>query len=93
MISFVDPRGVAGSDPLLYELAHPLEAGSTIGLMANGFPDSVAFLECVAAALSDELDSASFVRFDKGNASMAAPIEMLDEAAERCDVIVAAYGH
>ena len=48
-----------------------------IGLLANGFPDSVAFLDQVQAALAEALPEARFHRWDKGNASIQAPDAML----------------
>ena len=45
MIEFVDPRAEPGAPVESYELSVDLEAQpSTIGLVANGFPDSEAFL-------------------------------------------------
>ncbi len=92
MLEFHDPRGVPSTQATPYELSHPLERGSTIALMANGFPDSVEFLDHIAIALGELLDDASFVKFNKGNASALASDEMLASAAE-CDAVVAAYGH
>lgn len=92
MVTFVDPRGVAATEPLPYELHAGLEPGSRIALMANGFPDSAAFLEHVATALTPLLPGVEFDRFDKGDASTLASESMLDDAA-RCDAVIAAYGH
>lgn len=76
-----------------YDLANPLRDGATIGLMANGFPDSDAFLEHVANALSARLPAVGFNRYNKGNASKLADPTMLNEVADRCDAVIAAYGH
>lgn len=92
MLQFHDPRGVPSIEPTSYELSHPLGPGSTIALMANGFPDSVNFLEHISTAIADLLDNVTFVRFDKGNASALASDDMLATAAE-ADAVVAAYGH
>lgn len=93
MVTFVDPRGVPESDALPYQLANPLDDGTVIGLMANGFPDSDNFLDHVADAVSSRLPGVSFARFDKGNASRLADEAMLSEVAERCGAVIAAYGH
>lgn len=93
MVSFVDPRGVPGTAALHYGLRTPLREGATIGLMANGFPDSDVFLDHIADAVSARLPAARFARFNKGNASKLADESMLDEAAEQCDAVIAAYGH
>ena len=40
-INFVDPRGESAIEPEQYKLATSLDPGTTVGLLANGFPDSV----------------------------------------------------
>ena len=92
MVTFVDPRGVTATEPFAYNLVHPLEPGSRVALMANGFPDSVAFLEHIAEALEPLLPGVEFDRFDKGDASKLASESMLTDAA-RADAVIAAYGH
>jgi len=64
-----------------------------LGLLANGFPDSEPFLDRLEKSLSTRLPQASFVRFNKYNASAQVTNEMRDEAVERCDAVIAAYGH
>jgi GTPase len=93
MVSFVDPRGVPADAVLSYDLQHPLGDGAVIGLMANGFPDSVTFLDHVANAVSARLPAVRFERYDKGNASKLADTAMLDAVEADCDAVIAAYGH
>lgn len=90
---FVDPQPAPSAAADVYDLATPLGPGATIGLFANGFPDSVAFLAKVEAALGRRLDNPSFVHMDKGNASRLATDDEVASIAERCDAVVAAYGH
>lgn len=92
-MQFVDPQPAPSAPAAVYDLSAPLGSGSSIGLFANGFPDSVAFLDKVEIALSAQLDSPSFIRFDKGNASRLATEDEVAAAAEQCDAVVAAYGH
>lgn len=92
-MQFVDPQPAPSTPAEVYDLATPLDTGSAIGLFANGFPDSVAFLDKVEAALAAQLDGATFIRFNKGNASRLATEEEVAAAAEQCDAVVAAYGH
>ncbi len=92
-MQFVDPRSEPATTPDPYDLAAPLEAGATIGLFANGFPDSVAFLGHVQKALSELVPGISFVTADKGNASRVASDDEVSTLADRCDAVVAAYGH
>lgn len=93
MVTFVDPRGVPATETIPYDLADPLADGTVIALMANGFPDSDTFLDCVAEAVGQRLPGASFARFDKGNASRLADEAMLDEVARTATAVIAAYGH
>lgn len=90
---FVDPRPAPSTAADQYDLAAPLGPGATIGLFANGFPDSEAFLGKVEAALADRLDGPTFVHMNKGNASRLATDDEVTSIAERCDAVVAAYGH
>ena len=92
-IEFHDPRAEpqATADP--YELSIDLSQPITIGLVANGFPDSVRFLDHVEKALAQEIPNASFARYDKGDASAVIGGRMLHDIEERCDAVVAAYGH
>lgn len=94
MIEFLDPRGAPGTPIEPYELN--IDAGSgpiTIGLLANGFPDSVRFLDQVGRALAAANPEATFVRYDKGDASSVVSDVMLDDLVDRCQAVVAAYGH
>lgn len=93
-ITFVDPRAEPGAEIEPYALQADLDAdGLTIGLLANGFPDSVAFLDQVEKALAEALPEATFRRWDKGNASAVASPAMLEEMRSTCQAVVAAYGH
>ncbi len=93
MVTFVDPRGLPGAAALPYTLETPLSDGATIGLMANGFPDSDTFLDHIADAVSARLPAVRFKRYNKGNASSLADDAMLSDVAENCDAVIAAYGH
>ncbi len=92
-VTYVDPRGEPARETESYELRDPLEEGVTVGLMANGFPDSVAFLDRVEEALTALVPGATFRRYDKGNASALASASMLDAIAAECRTVVGAYGH
>ena len=70
-----------------------LDSEVTIGLLANGFPDSVRFLDCVEEALQAELPGISTLRFNKGNASILAGDQLLDGITKECRAVVTAYGH
>jgi hypothetical protein len=70
-----------------------LAPGETVGLFANGFPDSVAFLEHVGAALTAALPGVGVRLWNKGNASALASEQHLGEIQAECTAVVAAYGH
>lgn len=92
-IEFLDPRAEPLAAPEPYELARQLEPGTTIALLANGFPDSVPFLRHVEAALGEAYEGLTFTHFDKGDASVVVSDEMLDEIEADCQAVIAAYGH
>lgn len=94
MIEFFDPRAAPGTPVDPYELGIALgDEPVTIGLLANGFPDSVAFLDHVEKSLTTLVPGARFARYDKGNASAVVSDQMLGEIVAECRAVVAAYGH
>ena len=94
VIEFLDPRAEPGTPVEPFTLSIDLSSGGgDIGLLANGFPGSVAFLEHVAAALAEVVPGATFHRYDKGDASSVVSDEMLDTIVAECRAVVAAYGH
>ena len=92
-MEFLDPRGEPSRPIDDYAQTATLEVGQTVGLFANGFPDSVAFLQHIEKALSHHLPGVNFVHYDKGNASALASEDDLSSIAETCSAVVAAYGH
>ena len=92
-IQYHDPRAVRLAPPVPYQLKAKLDGPLSVGLLANGFPDSVAFLDAVQAALAPALPAASFKRYDKGNPSIPANEDLLTRIAAECDVVASAYGH
>ena len=53
MIEYLNPDASVGVEETPYELSLVMDEGETtpIGLLANGFPDSVEFLDELGAAL------------------------------------------
>jgi len=92
-ISFLDPRGESAVDPTPYERSTPLDSDVTVGLLANGFPDSVEFLEAVGEAITALRPDIQLARWNKGDASAIAGDSILDEIEAECAAVVAAYGH
>jgi hypothetical protein len=92
-ISFLDPRGESAVEPTPYDLSTRLDPGVTVGLLANGFPDSVEFLDAVGEAITARRPDIQLARWNKGNASAIANDTMLGEIEAECVAVVAAYGH
>ena len=92
-ISFLDPRGKSAVEPTPYDLSTRLDPGVTVGLLANGFPDSVEFLDAVGEAVTARRPDIQLARWNKGDASASANDTMLGEIEAECVAVVAAYGH
>lgn len=94
MVRFLDPRADVAADVEPYELMADWSQGPpAIGLLANGFPDSVAFLDQVGEAIHRRLPAAVLRSWNKGNASAPASDQLLDGIAAEVHAVVAAYGH
>jgi hypothetical protein len=92
-LQFVDPRGESAIEPHAYDRSVALDSKTTVGLLANGFPDSVAFLRAVRDAIAALRPDVGFVCYDKGDASAAAADDMLSEIKGACSAVITAYGH
>tara|TARA_R100000306_G_scaffold38404_1_gene38318 strand:+ start:272 stop:556 length:285 start_codon:yes stop_codon:yes gene_type:complete len=94
VVHFLDPRADVAAAPEPYEAAADWSGGApSIGLLANGFPDSVAFLAEVGEAIRRRLPGVELRSWDKGNASAPASDQLLDGIAAEVKADVAAYGH
>jgi hypothetical protein len=95
-LRFHDPRALPGAAAEPYHLAldpaHPLD-GITVGLLANGFPDSVRFLGHLGEALAAAAPGIALEHYDKRDASSLASDTLLDRIGSSCRAVVAAYGH
>ena len=65
----------------------------TIGLLANGFPDSVSFLDKIGEAVQTEEPGITLAFYNKGNPSIPANDDILNEIETNCDAVITAYGH
>lgn len=95
MLTYHDPRAPTATAVMPYELGIDLRGSNqvTIGFLANGFPDSENFIAAVASAMQKRLPAMTPLFWNKGNASITVPEAMLGEIEERCQALVAAYGH
>ena len=95
MIQYHDPRGKVVVEHYPYHLGITLKGSNktTVGLLANGFPDSENFLAHIADVLAAEMPGLVLKRFNKGNPSIPASKEILQGIGDHCQAVIAAYGH
>ena len=95
MIEFHSPQGqrAVPADPYTLGIDLTSDGAPVVGLLANGFPDSENFLKHIGAELEQLIQGVDVRLWNKGNASIAAPQEMLDEIKSQCHAVIAAYGH
>ncbi len=93
-MEYHDPRAELRQECLPYELGVDLASieSPKVAFLANGFPDSVPFLDLIADAIRETIPGLKTLSLNKGDASIVAPQRMLDELAD-ADAAVAAYGH
>jgi len=92
-VHYHDPRAALPTAPLAYTLGADFAQPLTIGLLANGFPDSAEFLEALEHSLRTALPNASFRHYNKGNPSIPATEAMLATIVTECQAVASAYGH
>jgi hypothetical protein len=94
-VTFLDPRppiSVAASVAAPAAFTGP--AGrARFGLLANGFPDSGAFLHELAASIGVLHPGSSFRFVEKARPPDALSDDQLQVLTGECDLVVAAYGH
>ena len=93
MVDYHDPRAATRIEHTPYSLGVTMHTGATIGLLANGFPDSQNFLDAVGRALEEQLPGITLKSWNKGDASVPASGDTLSEITSTCDGAIAAYGH
>ena len=95
MIEYHNPDAAVGIEETPYDLSVTMNAAEpvSIGLLANGFPDSVEFLDEVGTALRELLPNIDVHAYNKGNASIPASEQLLGEIGGECVGVIAAYGH
>ncbi len=95
MIEYLSPEARVGVEETPYELSVKVssEDATSLGLLANGFPDSVEFLDALGNALQKLRPGIAVHAYNKGNASIAANEQLLGEIGGECVGVIAAYGH
>ena len=94
-IEYHNPDARVGVEETPYELSVKVnpDESTSIGLLANGFPDSVEFLDELGAALQQLRPGVVVHAYNKGNASIPANEQLLGEIGGECVGVIAAYGH
>lgn len=96
MIEYLAPTAEPGVPIEPYEGWTAWAPGTTVGLLANSFPGSVAFLARVGRALEGRVPGLQYRSFDKGRTSGSSVPLTPDRVAgitRECEVVVTAYGH
>ncbi|TML20125.1 MAG: hypothetical protein E6G39_00275 [Actinobacteria bacterium] len=94
-VSFLDPRPQFVESPQSFERLQlrSIPSSPTIGLLANGFPDSAQFLDALAQRVAVTIDRARFERVTKVSPPTPLTATQLSLLTESCDAVIAAYGH
>lgn len=94
-ITYLDPTSAPGLAVEPYSVSSlPVGQAATIGLLANGFPDSIVFLDHVERALLEAAPVGSTVkRYAKPNASAIVSDQVLQKMTDECEAVVTSYGH
>lgn len=92
-VTYVDPAAEASTPAEPYELFLDFtKQPVTLGLLANAFPDATNFTDCVEAALAEQLPGVTLLRYQKSSVDPVLP-DMLKDIADRCDGVIAIWGH
>jgi len=66
--------------------------GGVLGLLANGKRNSEELLDLLHEVLADSYEFSGVVARNKGNASRPCPTDLMEEMAERCDIVITSSG-
>ena len=64
--------------------------GKVLGLLSNNKPNSVTLLGLVADLIKETFELKAVVEANKGTHRIPAPVEIIDDLAERCDAVIVA---
>ena len=94
-ITYLDPTSAPGLAVEPYSVAAlPAGKAATIGLLANGFPDSIVFLDHVERALLAVAPAGTTIkRYAKPNASAVVSDQVRQKMTDECEAVVTSYGH
>ena len=95
MIEYHNPEAKVRIENQPYELSLAVKGSNSVnlGFLANGFPDSVNFLDELQNALQELEPGIEVHTYNKGDASVPASEQLLGEISGECQGVIAAYGH
>ena len=97
MVKFLNPIAGTAIENESYELAHDIRAnggaGVTVGLLANGFPDSETVPDEGRERAREPASQTRNQALEQGQRGVPASSEMLAEVTSSCQIAIAAYGH
>ena len=92
-IRFFDPRPPTAAPVDAYRVDAHGDRAVIIGLLANGFPDSMTFLDALSVEIATRVPGATFARIEKASPPTPLTAEQHRTLTEDCVGVVAAYGH
>lgn len=92
-IHFFDPRPPTEAPVDAYRVDAHGDRALVIGLLANGFPDSMTFLDALSAEIAARVPDVTFARVEKASPPTPLTAEQRRMLTEDCVGVVAAYGH
>ena len=93
MSRLIDPIGKSAEAPsrLSQRRFSDLD-GKTIGLLDNGKPNANRVLDAIAELLQERYQVKEIIRLRKNNVSAPAPQAIMEELAEKADVVIVGVG-
>jgi hypothetical protein len=92
MIEVLDPTGVANRREIPLAARPEALGGLVVGFLDNTKPNADLFLERVRDLLVQRHRFAGVVSITKATASAPAAEDLIERLAERCDIVINAWG-
>src|SRR5258707_927224 len=93
-VGYLNPRGTSPIEHEVYDLRlDPALVSPVIGILANGFIDSVAFAGYLGDAITAAQPGTRIVLENKGDPSTVVGGERLERMAAECNAVIGLYGH